>query len=117
PGPIATNIARGARNRPDHLGGPLQRPTDEAVLAERLARTGIDPQLVGERGIDAIRNKTFFALVSALPAHRIKARPRPLRAPHPPHRGGARDALDDAVLGVAHSAVMPPSTNSRAPVT
>ena len=22
PGPIATNIAHGARNRPDHMGGP-----------------------------------------------------------------------------------------------
>src|SRR5262249_46937892 len=26
PGPIATNIARGARNRPEHLGGPQIRP-------------------------------------------------------------------------------------------
>src|SRR5260370_36509422 len=44
PGPIATNIARGARNRPDHLGGPQLRPTDEAVLAERLAATGSEPK-------------------------------------------------------------------------
>src|SRR5260370_40294020 len=76
PGPIATNIARGARNRPDHLGGPQLRPTDEAGLAERLARTGIDPELVGERGVDAIRNKTFYAFVGAVPADVIKARHR-----------------------------------------
>ena len=25
PGPIATNIAHGARNRPDHMGGPQIR--------------------------------------------------------------------------------------------
>src|SRR6267154_1873420 len=80
PGPIATNIARGARNRPDHLGGPQLRPTDEAVLAERLARTGIDPKLVGERVIDAIRSKTFYAFVSAVPADVIKARHRRIEA-------------------------------------
>src|SRR6202795_5167804 len=39
PGPIATNIARGARNRPEHMGGPLVSAVDEAVLAERLAPT------------------------------------------------------------------------------
>src|SRR4030088_1904453 len=61
PGPIATNIARGARNRPDHLGGPELRPTAEAVMAERLARTGIDPKLGRGRGIDAIDMKTSYA--------------------------------------------------------
>ena len=40
PGPINTNIARGARNRPDHMGGPQIRANDEAVLAERLADDG-----------------------------------------------------------------------------
>ena len=44
PGPINTNIARGARNRPDHMGGPQIRANDEAVLAERLATKGIDPK-------------------------------------------------------------------------
>ena len=28
PGPVNTNIPRGARNRPDHLDGPQIRPTD-----------------------------------------------------------------------------------------
>jgi NAD(P)-dependent dehydrogenase (short-subunit alcohol dehydrogenase family) len=76
PGPIATNIARGARNRPDHMGGPLIRTTDEAMLAERLASTGLDPKIVGERVVDAIRTKTFYAFVSAVPADVIKARHR-----------------------------------------
>ncbi len=74
PGPIATNIARGARNRPDHMGGPQIRPGDEAVLAERLAATGLDPKKVGERVVDAIRTKTFYAFVGAVPADVIKAR-------------------------------------------
>jgi short-subunit dehydrogenase len=76
PGPIATNIARGARNRPDHMGGPQIRTSNEATLAERLAQTGIDPMRVGERVVDAIRTKTFYAFVSAVPAEVIRARHR-----------------------------------------
>ena len=76
PGPIATNIARGARNRPDHMGGPQVRATDEAMLTERLATTGLDPKRVGERVVDAIRTNTFYAFVSAVPADVIRARHR-----------------------------------------
>jgi NAD(P)-dependent dehydrogenase (short-subunit alcohol dehydrogenase family) len=76
PGPINTNIARGARNRPDHMGGPQIRANDEAVLAERLATTGLDPKKVGERVVDAIRTKTFYAFVGAGPADVIRARHR-----------------------------------------
>ena len=76
PGPINTNIARGARNRPDHMGGSQIRAHDETVLAERLATTGLDPTKVGERVVDAIRTKTFYAFVSAVPADVIKARHR-----------------------------------------
>ena len=76
PGPIATNIARGARNRPDHMGGPQIRATDEATLTERLAATGLDPMKVGERVVDAIRTRTFYAFVSAVPAEVIRARHR-----------------------------------------
>ena len=76
PGPIATNIARGGRNRPDHMGGPLVQPGTETVLSERLATTGLDPKIVGERVVDAIRTKTFYAFVSAVPADIIKARHR-----------------------------------------
>jgi len=76
PGPITTNIARGARNRPDHMGGPQVRANQETVLAERLATTGLDPKEVGEHMVDAIRTKTFYAVVSAVPADVIKARHR-----------------------------------------
>ena len=91
PGPINTNIARGARNRPDHMGGPQIRASDEAVLAERLATTGLDPKKVGERVVDAIRTKTFYAFVGAVPADVIKG-------PPPPHRGGAEQPLGHALL-------------------
>ena len=76
PGPIDTNIARGARNRPDHMGGPQVRSNDEAVLAEKLATTGLDPKKAGERVVDAIRTKTFYSFVGAVPADVIRARHR-----------------------------------------
>lgn len=76
PGPVNTNIPRGARNRPNHMGGPQIRASEETVLAERLASTGIDPKQVGERVVDAIRTRTFYAFVSAVPADVIKARHR-----------------------------------------
>jgi len=76
PGPINTNIARGARNRPAHLGGGHVRESDERVLAERLASQGLDPKIVGERVVDAIRTRTFYAFVGAVPADVIRARHR-----------------------------------------
>jgi short-subunit dehydrogenase len=76
PGPVNTNIPRGARNRPPHMGGPQIRASEEAALTERLASTGIDPKRIGERVVDAIRTKTFYAFVSAVPADVIKARHR-----------------------------------------
>jgi NAD(P)-dependent dehydrogenase (short-subunit alcohol dehydrogenase family) len=80
PGPINTNIARGARNRPDHMGGPQIRASNEAVLTERLATTGLDPKKVGERVVDAIRTKTFYAFVGAVPADVVRARHRRIEA-------------------------------------
>src|SRR5260370_39606847 len=75
PGPINTNIARGARNRPDHMGGPQIRPNDEAVLAglaERLATIRLDPKKGAERVGDTIRTKTFHAFVGAVPAGALR---------------------------------------------
>ncbi len=80
PGPINTNIARGARNRPDHMGGPQVRANDEATLAERLATQGLDPKKVGDRVVDAIRTNTFYAFVSAVPADVIRNRHRRIEA-------------------------------------
>jgi len=76
PGPIATNIAHGARNRPAHMGGPQASASDEAVLAERLATQGLDPMQAGERVVDAIRDNTFYAFVGAVPADVIQDRHR-----------------------------------------
>lgn len=50
------------------------------MLSERLATTGLDPMKVGDRVVDAIRTKTFYAFVSAVPANIIKARHRRIEA-------------------------------------
>jgi NAD(P)-dependent dehydrogenase (short-subunit alcohol dehydrogenase family) len=73
PGPVNTNIPRGARNRPDHMGGPQIRANEEAVLAERLATTGVDPKKVGER---------------VVPTRSVRRRFMPLSAPFPPTSSG-----------------------------
>jgi hypothetical protein len=62
------------------MGGPQIRASDEATLAERLATSGLDPMRVGERVVDAIRTKTFYAFVSAVPADVIRARHRRIEA-------------------------------------
>ena len=62
------------------FGGPGDSSHDAAVLAERLAATGLDPKRVGERVVDAIRTKTFYAFVSAVPADTIRARHRRIEA-------------------------------------
>jgi NAD(P)-dependent dehydrogenase (short-subunit alcohol dehydrogenase family) len=80
PGAVSTNIARGARNRPHHMGGRQIRAGEEAALAERLATAAVDPKRVGERVLDAIRTKTFYAFVGAVPADVIRARHRRIEA-------------------------------------
>ena len=76
PGPIDTDIARGARNRPYHMGGPQVRANDELVLAEKLATRGLDPKKAGDRVVEAIHNKSFYSFIGEVPADVIRARHR-----------------------------------------
>ena len=73
---ILDHFADRRRSGPDLwlFRGPQIRANEEAALAERLATRGLDPKKVGERVVDAIRTKTFYAFVSAVPADVIKAR-------------------------------------------
>ena len=72
PWSIATNIALGARNRPDHLGGPSSVRTAARRSWRSAWRGPGSTEAVGERVVDAIRNKTFYAFVSAVPADVIR---------------------------------------------
>ena len=102
PGPINTNIARGARNRPDHMGGPLVRASDEAVLAERLATTGLDPKKVGRArgGRDPDQNVLCLCQRCSGRCH---------QGASPPHRGGAEQPVGDPLLSFAPPALARPT--------
>jgi len=76
PGPIDTDIARGARNRPDHMGGPQVRANDELVLAEKLATRGLNPKKAGDRVVEAIHKKSFYSFIGDVPTDVIRARHR-----------------------------------------
>src|SRR5437870_9119103 len=49
PGPISTNLARGARNRPDHMGAPHIRPSQAAPLARPPRTPALAPQTLRVR--------------------------------------------------------------------
>jgi NAD(P)-dependent dehydrogenase (short-subunit alcohol dehydrogenase family) len=53
PGFVTTNIDRSGRNRPDRLGGPVSA---ESLTASEFVQGGIDPDRVGRRVLEAIRN-------------------------------------------------------------
>ena len=90
PGPIDTNIARGAHNRPDHLGGPQVRPTDEAVWRSAW-HDRYRPQAGRRAGDRRDPQQDLLRL-------RQRRAGRGDQGPAPPHRGGARDPVGDAVL-------------------
>lgn len=92
PGPVSTNIAHGASNRPADMGGARVRERDEAILAERLRTQGIPPIEVGERVVRAIRDGQFHAFVSFVPLDIIAARHRRIEAAIERDRGQARPA-------------------------
>lgn len=69
PGEVATNIATGQRNRPEHLrrAGSRRPSTDEArrrndAIAAALAEHGKDPAEVAELVVEAIRTDRFWVL-------------------------------------------------------
>ena len=92
PGPIATNLAQGARHRPDHLGGPR-------AASDRGGGHG------GASGADRHRPQAGRRAGDRCDPQQDLLRLRQRRAGRrdqgaaPPHRGGARDPLGDAVLG------------------
>src|SRR6202051_381505 len=91
PGPIATNIARGARNRPDHMGGPQIRANEEAVLAERLATTGLAPKRVGVRVLPPNPYQDLLCLGQ-------RRSRRNHQGPPPPHRGRPQQPVGHPLL-------------------
>ncbi|MBI1405669.1 MAG: SDR family NAD(P)-dependent oxidoreductase [Caulobacter sp.] len=57
PGFVKTNIDRSRRNRPDEFGGP---DAPENLVASEFVQNGIDPDRVGLRVLEAIRNNERY---------------------------------------------------------
>ena len=101
PGPINTNIARGARNRPDHLGGPqarARRGGAGGTARDHRSRSGEGRRAGGGRD----PHQYFLRF-----RRRRSGRCHP--EPPSPHRGGARQPVGDALLRPS----TPPSHRAR----
>ena len=81
PGPINTNIARGARNRPDHMGGPRS-----AAMTKRCWPSASRRRSRPEKGGRAGGGRDPHEDVLCLCRRRSG---RCHQGPPPPHRGGA----------------------------
>jgi short-subunit dehydrogenase len=71
PGAVETHIFESAATRPERFGGPYERPQQEAM---HVAGRGLAPELVGQRVLQAIRQREFYVLTHAGERAAIKAR-------------------------------------------
>ena len=91
PGPINTNIARGARNRPDHMGGPQ-------VAGQRRSAcwpNASPPRPRSEEGRRACGGRDPHEDILRLCQRRAGRRHQ---GPPPPHRGSAEQPLGHPLL-------------------
>lgn len=72
PGIVATNIGESGRNRPEEYGGAV-KPSDKDSTAEMLAQ-GLDPDIVGDLVLEAIREKQFYIFTDPSLRHLIETR-------------------------------------------
>jgi hypothetical protein len=69
---VATTIYASAQRRPERLGGPLAQPETEAARA--LFATGLPPDEVGRRVLDAVAASEFFIFTHEEPRAWIEQR-------------------------------------------
>jgi NAD(P)-dependent dehydrogenase (short-subunit alcohol dehydrogenase family) len=72
PGAVDTSIFASSVTRPDRFGGPYARPQQEAMRG--AMGHGLPPELVGQRVLQAIRDREFYILTHASERAAIKAR-------------------------------------------
>lgn len=73
PGGVRTAIFDSAATRPDRFGGGYQRPGQEA-LTSFFASTALDPDTVGRRVLQAIRDDEFYVLTHTGERDAVSAR-------------------------------------------
>ncbi len=79
PGGVRTAIFDSAATRPDRFGGRYERPQQEA-LKTAFAPTALDPDIVGRRVLQAIRDDEFYVLTHTGEREVISARFDRIRA-------------------------------------
>jgi NAD(P)-dependent dehydrogenase (short-subunit alcohol dehydrogenase family) len=72
PGAVDTSIFASAATRPDRFGGPYARPAQEAMRG--AMGQALPPERVGQRVLQAIRDREFYVLTHAGERAAIKAR-------------------------------------------
>jgi len=72
PGAVETHIFESAATRPERFGGPYARPQQDAMRG--ATGRGLPPELVGQRVLQAIRQREFYVLTHAGERAAIKAR-------------------------------------------
>lgn len=75
PAAVNTRIYETQKHRPARYGGPFERP-DNLRLQPVLEREGLDPDLVGERVVQAIREDELFVFTHTGPRDWIEQRHR-----------------------------------------
>jgi NAD(P)-dependent dehydrogenase (short-subunit alcohol dehydrogenase family) len=78
PALVATTLYASAARRPERLGGPLERQGENS--AENRLSSGLAPDEVGKRVVDAIARGEFFIFTHEEPRQWIEARHRRLIA-------------------------------------
>jgi NAD(P)-dependent dehydrogenase (short-subunit alcohol dehydrogenase family) len=79
PGGVRTSIFDSATTRPDRFGGSYRRPEQEAMKTA-FAPAALDPDVVGRRVLQAIRDNEFYVLTHTGEREVISARFDRIRA-------------------------------------
>jgi short-subunit dehydrogenase len=72
PGAVQTHLFASAATRPERFGGAYVRPQQEAM--QGAMGRGLPPEQVGQRVLQAIRQREFYVLTHAGERTAIKAR-------------------------------------------
>ncbi len=73
PGAVTTSIFDSAATRPEQFGGAYSRPRQEA-LKSAFASGSLDPVVVGERVLQAIKDEQFYILTHTNERKAVQAR-------------------------------------------
>ena len=109
PGAVETHIMESAATRPERFGGPYERPQQAAMRG--AMGLGLAPDVVGQRVLQAIRQREFYVLTHAHERAAIKARHDRIEAAFDRADSMGEDTMTE--LAPLDSAVLPAGVRSR----